>query len=150
MGRLYSSSYYALQDTRSPLRFALVRVGIGLALGWLLGVRLPPALGISDRWATAGLALAAAVAACVEFALLRRGMNVRVGRTGLPAGFVGRIALAGVLAAVAAWVAQAALPPLGPKVGGALVAGTFGVVYLFGTYLLAVPQARGLLDRLRR
>ena len=26
MGRLYSSAYYALRDTRTPLRFALLRV----------------------------------------------------------------------------------------------------------------------------
>ncbi len=150
MGRLYSSSFYALRDTRSPLRYALVRVGVGLVLGWLLGVRLPPVLGISPRWATAGLALAAAIAACLEFALLRQGMNGRIGRTGLRAGFTARLVLAALLAAVAAWAAQAVLPALGPKVGGILVAGTFGVAYLFGTWLLAVPQAKGLLDRLRR
>lgn len=150
MGRLYSSSFYALRDTRSPLRYALVRVGVGLVLGWLLGVRLPPALGISTRWATAGLALAAAIAACLEFTLLRRGMNARVGRTGLRAGFVMRIVLAALLAAEAAWVAQASLPALGPKLGGVVVAGTFGGIYLLGTYLLAVPQARGILDRIRR
>jgi putative peptidoglycan lipid II flippase len=146
MGRLYSSSFYALRDTRSPLRYALVRVGIGL----VLGVRLPAALGIAPRWATAGLALAAAIAACVEFALLRRGMNARVGRTGIGAGFLARIVLAAVLGAVAAWAALAAFPLLGPKLGGIAVAGTFGIAYLFGTYLLAVPQARGLLDRIRR
>ena len=150
MGRLYSSSFYALRDTRSPLRYALARVAIGLVLGWLLGVRLPPALGIAPRWATAGLALAAAIAACVEFTLLRRGMNARIGRTGLRAGFLARIVLAAVLASVAAWVALAAFPLLGPKLGGIAVAGTFGIAYLFGTYLLAVPQARGLLDRIRR
>ena len=58
--------------------------------------------------------------------------------------------LAALLAAEAAWVAQAALPSLGPKLGGLMVAGTFGVIYLLGTYLLAVPQARGILDRIRR
>jgi putative peptidoglycan lipid II flippase len=150
LARLYSSSYYALRDTRTPLRFALVRVAVGLLLGYLLGVRIPAALGIPERWATAGLALAAALAACLEFMLLRRAMNARVGRTGLRGDFLGRIVLAALLAAVIAWVAQAVVMPLGPKIGGALVAGTFGLVYLFGTYLLAVPQARGLLDRLKR
>jgi hypothetical protein len=58
--------------------------------------------------------------------------------------------LASVLAAVAAWGVLAAFPLLGPKLGGIAVAGTFGVAYLFGTYLLAVPQARGLLDRISR
>lgn len=150
MARVYSSSYYALRDTRTPLRYALVRVAIGLVLGWLLGVWLPRALGISDRWATAGLALAAGIAAWVELGLLRHGMNGRIGRTGVAAGLLARLATAALVAAVAAWGMSGTLTALGPKLGGLLVAGTFGIVYLFGTHLLAVPQARGLLDRLKR
>ena len=33
MGRLYSSGFYALQDTRTPLRFALLRVILTTVLG---------------------------------------------------------------------------------------------------------------------
>ena len=35
LGRLYSSTYYALRDTRTPLNFAVIRVALttGLALG---------------------------------------------------------------------------------------------------------------------
>jgi putative peptidoglycan lipid II flippase len=33
LGRLYSSSYYALRDTRTPLRFAIVRVVLTTVLG---------------------------------------------------------------------------------------------------------------------
>lgn len=150
MARLYSSSYYALRDTRTPLRYALIRVLLGLVLGWALGVWLPRSAGIPERWATAGLALAAGIAAWIEFALLRAGMNGRIGRTGLSAPFLARLSGAALVAAVAAWAASAAISVLGPKLGGLFVAGTFGVVYLFGTYLLAVPQARGLLDRLKR
>ena len=45
LARLYSSAFFALQDTTTPFRFALVRVGIGIALAYLLGVRLPVWLG---------------------------------------------------------------------------------------------------------
>ena len=36
LGRLYSSTYYALRDTRTPLRYALVRVALTTVLGYLL------------------------------------------------------------------------------------------------------------------
>ncbi|MGH9827617.1 MAG: murein biosynthesis integral membrane protein MurJ, partial [Blastocatellia bacterium] len=35
MGRLYSSTYYALRDTKTPLRFAVIRVALTSILGYL-------------------------------------------------------------------------------------------------------------------
>ena len=37
LGRLYSSTYYALRDTRTPLRYALVRVALTTVLGSAAG-----------------------------------------------------------------------------------------------------------------
>jgi len=149
LGRVYSSSYYALRDTRTPLRFALIRVGTGLVLAWLLGLFIPDSLGISRRWATAGLALGAALAAWLEFALLRRTMNSRVGRTGVPGSFVLRVLAASLGAAAAAWGILLGLDA-GPKLGGIAVAGTFGATYLFLTYALGLAEARALLGRFSR
>ncbi len=36
LGRLYSSTYYALRDTRTPLRFAILRVALTTLLGYLV------------------------------------------------------------------------------------------------------------------
>src|SRR3989441_8221363 len=41
LGRLYSSAYYALRDTRTPLRFAVVRVALTTLLGYLCAIPLP-------------------------------------------------------------------------------------------------------------
>lgn len=150
LGRLYSSSFYALRDTRTPFRIALVRVALGLSLGWALGLLIPDWLGIPPRWATAGLALAASVAAWAEFGLLRRGMNGRIGRTGVAPGYLARLFAAAGIAAAAAWAVHLAVPLPEPKLSGLVVAGTFGVIYLFATYALRVPQARALVGRLRR
>src|SRR5581483_8797807 len=38
LGRLYSSAFYALLDTRTPLRFALIRVAITAVLGYLFAL----------------------------------------------------------------------------------------------------------------
>ena len=50
LGRLYSSTFYALRDTRTPLRFANVRVVLTTILGYLCAIPLPRALGIETRW----------------------------------------------------------------------------------------------------
>ena len=41
MGRLYNSAFYALWDTRTPLKFALVRVTLSFVLGYLFAIPLP-------------------------------------------------------------------------------------------------------------
>ena len=46
LGRLYSSTYYALRDTRTPLRYALVRVVLTTVLGYLFAIPLPRWLGV--------------------------------------------------------------------------------------------------------
>ena len=55
LGRLYSSAYYALRDTRTPLRFALLRVALTTGLGYVCALPLPRLLGIDPRWGMAGL-----------------------------------------------------------------------------------------------
>ena len=84
LGRLYASTYYALHDTRTPLRFALIRVGSSLLLGYLFAVKLPPLLGVELRWGAAGLTLASGLAAWVEYALLKWKLRDRIGATGDP------------------------------------------------------------------
>ena len=65
LGRLYSSTYYALRDTRTPLNFAIVRVVLTTALGYLFALVLPPHLGIEARWGAAGLTISAGIASWV-------------------------------------------------------------------------------------
>src|SRR5207248_10168179 len=44
LGRLYSSAFYALRDTRTPLRFAMLRVTLTGVLGYLFAIPLRPLL----------------------------------------------------------------------------------------------------------
>ncbi len=78
-GRLYSSAFYALRDTRTPLNFAIIRVVLTVALGYFFALPLPRLLGIDQRWGVAGLTLSAGLAGWVEFALLRRALQARIG-----------------------------------------------------------------------
>ena len=62
LGRLYSSAFYALLDTRTPLRFALVRVLITAALGYIFALRMPHWIGVDPKWGVAGLTASAGMA----------------------------------------------------------------------------------------
>src|SRR5262249_60665232 len=61
LGRLYSSGYYALRDTRTPLRFAITRVLLTTVLGYLAALPLPRLLGIEQRCGVAGLTIYAGI-----------------------------------------------------------------------------------------
>ena len=130
LGRLYSSSYYALRDTRTPLRYAMVHVAIATALGYIAAIVLPPRLGIDPLWGPVGLTAAASIGGWVELMLLRRRLNTRIGRTGVPVALSVRLWSAAAIAAAVAWAVKLALPPLHPIANAALILGPFGAVYL--------------------
>ena len=69
LGRLYSSTYYALHNTRTPLRYAIVRVALTTLLGYVCALPLPRLLGIDPKWGVAGLTASAGVAGWIQFCL---------------------------------------------------------------------------------
>jgi putative peptidoglycan lipid II flippase len=150
LGRLYSSAYYALRDTRTPLRFAVIRVVLTTGLGYLCALPLPRWVGLDPRWGAAGLTASAGVAGWVEFTLLRRTMNRRIGQTGLPASLVAKLWTSAALAAAAGWGVKLALGNRHPLIFGALIIGTYGAIYFAAAYLLGVEECRGALRRILR
>jgi len=132
MGRLYASAFYALRDTRTPLRFAIVRVALTTGLGWLAA--FPLKLGV------AGLTASAGVAGWVEFVLLRSALSRRIGRSGVPAVVLAKLWGSAALAAAVAWAARS-LPDLA-------ILAIYGLVYVGATSALQVSE--GVLDLLLR
>jgi putative peptidoglycan lipid II flippase len=149
MGRLYASTYYALHDTRTPLRFAVLRVALTVTLGYLFALPLPPALGLDPRWGAAGLTASAGIAGWVEFVLLRRALNARIGETGLPAALVAKLWGAAAVAAAAAWSLRAAVSPSHPVLAALVLLSVYGGVYFLITDRLGIPEAGTVLRRLR-
>ena len=150
LGRLYSSSYYALRDTRTPLRYALVHVGIATVLGYVAAIEIPPLIGLDPAWGTVGLTIAASIGGWAELLLLRRRLNTRIGATGLPLWLGVRLWTAALVAAAIAWVIKLALPPVHPIMRAALMLLPFGGVYLGMTLALGVTEARRVLAGLKR
>ena len=150
LGRLYSSTYYAFRDTRTPLRYALVRVALTTALGYVCAIPLPRWLGLSPDWGAAGLTASAGVAGWVEMLMLRATLNARIGRTGLPAPYVAQLWGSAIAAAALGWAIKLALPPLQPVIVAALVLGPYSAVFFAATLALRVPEASAAVARLLR
>jgi putative peptidoglycan lipid II flippase len=150
LARLYSSAFFAMHDTRTPLRFAIVRVAIAGIAGYLLAMNLPGALGIDQKWGAAALTLASSLAGWVEFFLLRSSLGARIGATGVASRPLLGMSGAAVLAGTAAFGIKLATLGMHRFVIAALVLGTFGVLYIGLTRAFGIPEADVILHRLRR
>ncbi|MEX2109955.1 MAG: murein biosynthesis integral membrane protein MurJ [Gemmatimonadaceae bacterium] len=161
MGRLYSSTFYALRDTRTPLRYAVVRVVLTTVLGYFFALVLPGLLGIDRRLGAAGLTFSAGMAGWVEFYFLRRALDMRIGRTRLVPSRMARLWGAAIVSAAIPWAYK-----LFVDRGGALISihstavqskllafillAAYGLSYLAITAAFRIPEASNVVDRALR
>jgi putative peptidoglycan lipid II flippase len=75
--KLFASGFHAMQDTRTPMRFAVVSVTVGIALG--AATRLAMRARGYGALAAAGLALGGAAGAWLNLTLLWSALQRRVG-----------------------------------------------------------------------
>jgi putative peptidoglycan lipid II flippase len=150
MGRLYSSTFYALRDTRTPLRFAVIRVALTTVLGYFCALVLPGLLGIDHRWGAAGLTASAGVAGWVEFVLLRHYLGKRIGPTGLSKKLAARLWAAALLAAAIPWGYKVLGYAVAPKTISFALLAVYGLAYLLLTAEQGIPEANAMLGRVDR
>jgi putative peptidoglycan lipid II flippase len=150
LGRLYSSVYYALQDTRTPMRFAMTRVVLTTVLGLLFAFPLPRWLGIDPKWGVAGLAASAGIAGWIEFSLLRRSLAARIGSSSLPLAFITTLWGVAITAAAAGYGLKATLGTRHPLPLAFVVLVPYCGIYLGGTFLLGVREARSIFNAVLR
>jgi putative peptidoglycan lipid II flippase len=149
-GRLYSSAFYALRDTRTPLNFALIRVALTLVLGYLCALPLPRLLHIDQRWGVAGLTLSAGISGWIEFLLLRRSLHQRIGVVPYSLSRIAKMWLAALAAAACAYGIKRVSPFHAALLVGPAVLLPYGAIYLLLAQWMRVSAAGSLFDRLRR
>jgi putative peptidoglycan lipid II flippase len=147
LGRLYSATYYALRDTRTPLNYAIIRVVLTTVLGYLFAIPLPRLLGVSPAWGAAGLTASAGIAGWVEMFLLRGTLNARIGRTGFAVGYVAKLWVSALAAAATAWGFKLASGELHPLMTALVVLGPYGLVFFGATLAWRIPEASDALAR---
>jgi putative peptidoglycan lipid II flippase len=107
-------------------------------------------LAVDPRWGAAGLTASAGVSGWVEFTLLRRALNARIGTTGLPAALVVRLWGAAAISAAVAWALRVPMSTAGPIPSAMVILGVYGVLYFAATYFLRVEECAGALRRITR
>ncbi len=158
--RLLQNSFYAVGDTRTPAKIAVVRVALSAAVEvpvmYALD-RLPVAatLHLPDSGRTlylgaVGLALGSAVGAWGELELLRRALRAKVAAPHLPWGAIGRFLALAAGAAVPAGLLWWLLPPWRMLLVGPLVVGTYALVYLVAAHLLGFDEMEAWAGRFLR
>ena len=151
LGRLYSSTYYAIKDTRTPLKFAVIRVFLTIVLGYVCALYVPPLLGLELQWGTVGLTLSAGIAGWVEFVLLRRSLNKKIGKTGLPFSFTVKLWTAAAIGAIVGWTIKILLGhSLHPILTALVVATPYGITYFLAASLFQVEEARAVVNKVLR
>lgn len=173
--RLLQNAYFALGDTRTPARIAVVRLVVsalcavplmfwldgftvsgsdafGLASGAPgAGLATPPA-GDSEplRAGAAGLALASGVAAWAELIALTRRLSRRVPGFAPPGGRALAFSAASVVAALPAAAAWWWLPPWHVAAQAAVVLAVYATAYLALTRVAGLSELRAWLGGRRR
>lgn len=144
-GRLYSSTYYALHDTRTPLWYAVIRVFLTTVVGYIFAIKLPPVLGLDPKWGVAGLTVSSGIAGWIEYLLLRRSLNRRIGSTGVAAIYLVKLWTAAAISAAIGFGLKQVLPTMHAIPFAILVLGTYGVLYFAIGAGFGVPEARRIL-----
>ncbi len=165
--RLLQNAFYALKDTKTPARIAVVRVTLSAMCGaplmfWLDQYSLRSVVGPvfgeaglsgSDGQdpflGAAGLALASAIGAWAELMALRRSLGRRLSGFGLPLAPLGRMVFLALGAAVGATVLWWAMGDLHVLWVGPAVVGLYAGVYLAAAYALEMPEVFSWVGRFR-
>jgi putative peptidoglycan lipid II flippase len=163
--RLYASALYAVNDTRTPARIAMLRVLLAAAIGAALmftlerfAIRtdtLQLARNVGDAallrpLGAAGLALGSGVAAWVEFVLLRRSVQSRLGGAPAASRIVARLLIAALIPAALLRLLVFVLPGTEPRLLAVLTLPVFGLSYLLLGWALGVARSRDLIRQTLR
>lgn len=138
-GRVLSTTCFALGDTRTPARLAVVRVVVSTSLALVL-MRSLDVLGV---------VLGAVIAGWVEALLLAARVRGAIGGLGLAQIPVVRVAALTVLSAGTAALTRALLPAAltARPLGALIILATFGAVFAVSAPALGLIRLRSLLRR---
>ncbi len=142
LGRLYASAFYALRDTRTPLKFAFLRVVLASLLGYFAALHLPAIIGVSARLGVVGITAASGMSGWLEYILLKRSISRHIGNTRMGSSYMFSLWFSSIIAAGAAWAVKIAANIHTPVFAAIIILGTYGVVYFAVAFALKVPEVR--------
>ncbi|HPS58064.1 MAG TPA: murein biosynthesis integral membrane protein MurJ [Spirochaetota bacterium] len=150
--RLVSSAFYALHDTKTPFRFALIRVITAAGLSFVFSVKVPPLLGLDSVYGTAGLTLASGIAGWVEFYLLKRSLVSVIGEFHVEKMLMFKLwsaALAGIACGWGVKIILGFYTHFHPAINALLILGVFGSIYILLLFMMNNNESKAIIGRLK-
>ncbi len=131
--KLFASGFYALGDTRTPVRIAIVSLVVSGLLSWLF----------MRRYGPAGIAVGSSIGATLNTALNLRNLDQRIGTVLQRVDWraLGLVFLAALIAAAVAYGADQLVTAWRPIPRGIVVLSIFGVAYGALTLAFRHPDA---------
>jgi putative peptidoglycan lipid II flippase len=132
-GKLFASGFYALRDTRTPVRLAVISLAVSSLLAW----------GFMGWLGPAGIALGSSLGATLNLMLQLRLLDRRIGAVLARPDWraVAITVLAGLLATAAGAGVANLTGAMGTVLRALVALGIFGVTYLLLTRMLGHPDA---------
>ncbi|QQR80352.1 MAG: murein biosynthesis integral membrane protein MurJ [Deltaproteobacteria bacterium] len=149
LGRLYSSSFYALQDTRTPLKFSLIRILSTTLLGVLFAFYLPKALNISPLWGTAGLTSSAGISGWIEYMMLKQALQKKIGLK-IRERHIQKLWISAIFAGICVFLIKKILVLGAVSILLALHAGVFGILYMLIASFFHIPSAEVFMKKIKQ
>jgi putative peptidoglycan lipid II flippase len=149
--RLFSSTFFALRDTKTPARTATIRVVLSGLFGAALmypfdRIHVGPTLSLG----AVGLGIGASIAGWIEWWILRRSLSRSVGHVGAGSSALIRMFAAAAIAMVAGRGIAMFTPEMSPMLRSLVVLAPAGLLYLAIAYAMGLPQARQMVRRVIR
>jgi len=148
--RLYSSSFFALRDTRTPARVAILRVGIAGLVGVAVTLYIRFVNPDFSYWGPVVLAGGTGIAAWIEWMFLRSSLREKVAGVGIGRAPLVQLLSASILAAAfgrgIAWLT----PGMNSILRAVVVLGPFVIAYFGLARLFGFTEAGSIVRRLIR
>jgi putative peptidoglycan lipid II flippase len=148
--RLYSSAFYALKNTRAPLKFAIIRVVISASFGYFAAYVLPDVIRINSQWGIAGLAVASGLSSWIEYVLLKRKFTNSIGKIRLNKFVILRLVLSAIIATIIALMIKIQIIGFHPVSLAIFVLLPFCASYLAFCILFKIEQVKAIFKIMKR
>jgi len=145
-GRLYASTFYALKDTRTPLKFAFIRVLFTSFFGYVFAFPLLKYLNISDHFGAAGITFASALAATLEYRFLKNALDNLIGQTSIKKSKFIKTLLIALASGLIAFFIQTLL--IQSFLNSLIVITIFSMCYFFLAIFFKIDEAKIFMDKI--
>lgn len=139
--RICISAFWAMKDTKTPARFAFIRVFLTAVLGYLVVFPLREYFGWDGAYSIAGLTASAGISGWIEYLLIKNALQSKLGAFHSDKETSMKCWGAAILSGAMAFGTDKLLPPTHPFIFGVVVIGVYGVLYLTLTHLFKVSES---------